>query len=68
MKNIEDLELTEEELQNVLAGNSEGMSEITALEHPELFRTSQIEQLQEEQSEYEQQEYEQSEERQIRRR
>ena len=38
--------LTEEELNNVLGGNSQGMGEKIALEHPELFRNSQIEDLQ----------------------
>ena len=41
-------ELNEEELYSVQAGNSEGMSEQNALEHPDLFRESQIERLQDE--------------------
>jgi len=42
------MELKQEELDNVLAGNSQGMSEETALNNPNLFRDKQIEELKKE--------------------
>lgn len=42
------MELRQEELDNVLAGNSQGMSEETALNNPNLFREKQIEELKKE--------------------
>lgn len=39
------MELKQEELDNVLAGNSQGMSEEVALDNPNLFREKQIEEL-----------------------
>lgn len=41
------MELNEKELENVLAGNTHGMSEKTAEEHPELFRGKSLEELKE---------------------
>lgn len=52
------MEFNEEELKNVFAGNSEGMSEQIALEHPELFREKSYEELQEQYNQNEQEEYE----------
>lgn len=39
------MELKQEELDKVLAGNSQGMSEEVALDNPNLFREKQIEEL-----------------------
>lgn len=39
------MELKVEELDNVLAGNTQGMSEQSALDNPNLFREKQIEEL-----------------------
>lgn len=42
------MELKQEELDNVLAGNTQGMSEQSALNNPNLFRDKQIEELKKE--------------------
>ena len=42
------MELKQEELDKVLAGNSQGMSKETALNNPSLFRDKQIEELKKE--------------------
>lgn len=42
------MELKQEELDKVLAGNSQGMSEEIALNNPNLFREKQIEDLKKE--------------------
>ena len=42
------MELKQEELDKVLAGNSQGISEQSALNNPNLFRDKQIEELKKE--------------------
>lgn len=42
------MELKQDELDNVLAGNTQGMSEQSALNNPSLFRDKQIEELRKE--------------------
>jgi len=39
------VELSEKDLENVLAGNTQGMSEKIAQEHPDLFRDKSLEDL-----------------------
>lgn len=47
------MELNEEELKNVMAGNVQGMSEEKAIENTDLFRKEKIEQLKQEKEELE---------------